>query len=479
MLPEPTLPRRDLPHARALTALCAVFVLVVLLKRACLNEPYYWDALGYVAGTSLDVFDNGLAAVGSANTGHSPLFSFSLAVLWRVFGYSLLISHLWVLLFAAIGVYFTYRIGEHVAGRPAAIAASVLTLANQVVFAQIGTLNVVTAVFGLGTAAVYAYLRKRRAAFVVCSALLYLLHQAAILFAVAFAAHSVLSALLARRPLSRMARELGVVVVSLVPIALWDAYITHVNGWFLNPVWFVNRSQFWATLGLNVVRHLLYDRTLDNVNRYNWVVSLIIVVGLFARRVPAPPDGERPGLLFALIGILHLLALSWSDDLPRYFMPALPFFYLAGTGSLAHLVPARWSEPAVVAVTLGLGALFTTNYHGGRSAPGWQLESNLEYADAVATHLQAARYLQSHYSDRVVVTCFPMSGELADRRIGYVSAPLRVSVDYQHVPPRAVLYDSPEASCRDPAFRTWLGKARFAAQFEQRGKRAIVYELDR
>jgi hypothetical protein len=464
---------------RALAGIGAVFVVLVLLKRASLDEPYYWDALGYVAGTALDVFDNGFAVVRSYNTGHSPLFFFSLAALWKVFGYSLLVAHLWVLLFAAIGLYFTYRIGEHVAGRPAAMAASVLTLANQIVFAQMGTLNVVTAVFGLGSAAVYAYLRERRVAFVVCSALLYLLHQAAILFAVAFAVHTVLSCLLGRSPVSRLARELGVVLASLVPIAVWDAYITLVNGWFLNPIWFVNRAHFGTTLGLNLVRHLIYDRTLDNVNRYNWVVSLIIVVGMLGRRAPAPSDGQRPGLLFALVGMFHLLALSWSDDLPRYFMPALPFFYVAGARALARVVPARWSAPAIVAVSLGLGALFTTNYHGGRSAPGWQLESNLEYADSVATHVQAARYLQSHYADRVVVTCWPMSGELADGRVGYVSSPLRASVDYQHVPPGAVLYDSPEATCRDPAFRTLLSKARFAAQFDQRGKRAIVYELDR
>jgi len=456
-----------------------LFLLFVLLKRASLSEPYHWDALGYVAGTALDMFDNGFAAVRSYNPGHSPLFCLALAALWKLFGCSPLVSHLWVLVLAAIGHYYTYRIGQHVSGRAAGVAAGVLTLANQIVFAQIGTLNVVTGVFALAMAAAHAYLRGRRGAFVICSALLYLTHQAAILFAVAFAAHSLMSCALDRAPLSRTARELGVVLASLAPIAAWDAYLAHVNGWLLNPAWMVNQTRFLPTLALNAARHLIYDKTLDNVNRYNWIVSISILVGTFARRQPNISNGQRPGLLFLLIGILHLLAFSWLDDLPRYFMPALPFFYLAGASSLARVAPARWSTQTVVGAALCLGVLFTTNYFGRRSAPGWQLESNLEYADHVATHVQAAHFLENHYRDRLVVTCWPMIAELADARLGYVSTPLRVSVDYRDVPPGAVLYDSPEASCRDPAFRARLHSARFVAQFEQRAKRAIVYEVDR
>jgi hypothetical protein len=111
-----------------------------------------------------------------------------------------------------------------------------MTLGNQIVFAQIGTLNVVTAIFAASTAATNFLLRGRRVAFAVASALLYLTHQPAILFAGAFALHTLALSVRQRRGRGVL-RDFIPILVSLIPIGIWNAYITLENGWFLNPDW--------------------------------------------------------------------------------------------------------------------------------------------------------------------------------------------------------------------------------------------------
>jgi hypothetical protein len=464
---------------RHLAGLVALIFAVFVLKSPTLTDPYHWDALGYVASTAMDMVDHGFRLTHPYNTGHPPLFCLALAAAWTIFGCSPLVSHVFVVLIGAVGIYFTYRLGEFLYGRPVGVAAATLTLLNQIVFAQLGTLNVVTALFTLGLGATSAYLRGKWTVYVLTACLLVLTHQPAVLFVGAFALHRVLAAALGQTRRG-LARDLALILAPVAPLALWSVYFAHATGGsFLNPGWLSNTDVFFPTLRVNAVRHFLYDGTPDNVNRYNWVlVTLLLPAETIRRGRPGRP-GPRAGLLFALLIAVHLAAFSWSDDLPRYFMPVLPYFYIAGARALSLLLEKQtWGSRGVVLGAVLLGALSITNYGGHRSRPGWQLESNLEYRDHIQTHVAAARYIEQDHPQAVVVTCWPMSGELGEPRHGYVSRPIQVSVDYDDPPPGALLYDSPESDCRGRRpFRELVRNARLLRRFEHSGKSAAVYAM--
>ena len=160
-------------------------------------------------------------------------------------------------------------------------------------------------------------------------------------------------------------------------------------------------------------------------------------------------------------------------------MPVLPYFYLAAAGSFTALLgSARRRALVIVGASAALSALFSTQYRTERSAPGWQLESNLDYADSVQTHVLAARYLEKEHPTATIVTCWPMNGELAEPRHGYVSRPLSVTSDFENAPSQAIFYYSPESACRGVAsVRRRLATARLIRRFERNGKRADVYAL--
>jgi hypothetical protein len=266
-----------------------------------------------------------------------------------------------------------------------------------------------------------------------------------------------------------------------LPLAAWAAYQASELGWAFNQGLLHNRSAFIDTLRTNVVRHFLVDTTSDAVNRWNFLATLAIVAALVRfRKIPSSNEARRPGLLFLLVCAVHVAAFSYSDDLPRYFVPILPYFYLSATGSLAALFGSvRLHSFVVVGASAALAALFTTHYRTSRSAPGWQLESNLDYADSVETHVAAARYLEQEHRTATIVTCWPMNGELAEPRHGYVSQALFVSTDFDAAPAGSILYVSPESACRGSrAVRRRVANARLLRRFEVRGKRADVYRLE-
>ena len=74
-----------------------LFGLSIILFWFSLNQGFFWDNItfGYLMGNHL--FENGLLSLNipdSFDPGHPPLLAFILAASWKIFGRSLLASHL-------------------------------------------------------------------------------------------------------------------------------------------------------------------------------------------------------------------------------------------------------------------------------------------------------------------------------------------------------------------------------------------------
>lgn len=119
----------------------------------------------------------------------------------------------------------------------------------------------------------------------------------------------------------------------------------------------------------------------------------------------------------ALAGAIGPL-FALREGLPRYLLPALPFYYVLAAGALTsllgHWTPLGWG---ICAVALVMG------WRGPRSEGG-----DMAYVESVGTVHEATRYLEeAHRDDVVVVSCLSVTA-LRDPRMGYVQHPLRAFV---------------------------------------------------
>src|SRR6516164_6524115 len=90
-----------------------VFLALCLLHAPLLLLPYFWDEAGYYIPAALDLSRHGLLVPQSTlPTGHTPLLSVFLAVVWRLFGFSPFTTRAALILVAALTVVASCALGS-------------------------------------------------------------------------------------------------------------------------------------------------------------------------------------------------------------------------------------------------------------------------------------------------------------------------------------------------------------------------------
>lgn len=454
---------------------CILVIFVIAFKYNILYEPYHWDAMGYVIDHSLDMYNNNFRLTGDYYIGHPPLQYLSLALTWKIFGYSLLVSHLYIIIIALIGLFYTFRLGEYLFNFEVGVGAVVLLFFNQLFFAQMGTLHHSIPLLTLGIISVYYYLKKRLFLFVLFATMLLLIKETASFVLLAIFIHFFVDRLIKNKKIRlKDIKNSWFIIIPLFPLLTWFLYLKIIIGWpFRTDV--LHKSDFLYTLILNLFRNFFYDFTPDNVNKYNFIISIFLIISLVKIKTIR---SKLVYCLFILIIILHITLFSSTADLPRYFTPILPFFYILGAYSVYLIFSKLKYMNYFYFVTIIICAgLFISNYTGTRAAPGWQLESNLEYLDMIKTHRSAVKYIETKFPNSTVITNWPMIKELSDEKYGYVSKKMKASNDYSLSEKDVVIYYSPQSE--DPNFIRKFNKDNLILikKFVKNNKYAEIYLL--
>ncbi len=143
------------------------------------------------------------------------------------------------------------------------------------------------------------------------------------------------------------------------------------------------------------------------------------------------PDEEEGGLRpriaipvqlqFATIMLASLITFSLLGGalLTRYLLAVYPLVIIIGMSTLRRRI-GRWEWPAAAIVICFVLALFFNPPY--RFAP----EDNLTYREFVKLHAGAARFLNEHERDAVILTAWPAQDELTKPYLGYVSRPWQI-----------------------------------------------------
>lgn len=405
----------------------AVFLALCLLHAPLLPLPYFWDEAGYYIPAALDLSRHGLLVPQSTlPTGHTPLLSIYLAVVWRLFGFSPLVTRAALVLVAALTIVALGALGGRSVrgeGQREILLWSALCLAlSPLFFAQSSLAHPEILVALFTTLAVLALLRERMVAFAFAASLAVLSKEtAAILLPVVwlFAWHW--------RREKRLTAWIAL-AFPVLPLLAWTLHYHHVTGFWTGNAEYLDYNVYST---LNPVRiFLTFLRRLWELfgAGFNWVLVLAAGLGLWASRGVSRTEPKTPQLtsdfIFLAVGLcaLYLLALSLVGGavLERYLLPVLPIYYLV-------LVTFIWRLPrtlARTACTLAAACLIGSWFI--KPPYPFPFENNLAYADFIRLHQQAARFLENDPSDLLVLTAWPASGELTTPSLGYVNKARRV-----------------------------------------------------
>ncbi len=451
-----------------LFGLGTVFLTLLLLHSPFLSLPYFWDEAGYYIPAALDYSRSWLLIPETTlPTGHTPLLIVYLGLLWRVFGFSPLVTRLAMILVAAGTVVATYVLARRVTERePAAWSAALLAI-SPMFFAQ-SSLVYLDLAAGLFTVlAVLALLDRRMAIFALAATLAVVSKETAVvLLPVAWA-----FVLWRRRARPTIPAEEGAenggtqhaaplrewiaLAVPLLPLLAWTLYYHHRTGYWTGNAEYLQYNLF-STLGPGRIFWSLMRRLYEVlVGGFNWLMVLGAGVGIWwqhsrkaghrgaeTRRLDKgkPEESESQStetggriewksnplrdFIFLAVGLgaAYILMLSAVGGaiLPRYLLPIFPFFFVV-TVVLAWRLPMR----AARTICGVAGVCFIAASFINPSYP-FPYEDNLSYADFIRLHQRTARFLENQPGEPRILTAWPASDELNRPFLGYVPEPLSV-----------------------------------------------------
>ena len=465
---------------RFILVLLAISCVLVLLKYNTLNAPFHWDVMGFAVPTAENIYHNGILIAGTGSTGHPPLFAAVLALTWKIFGKTLLVSHFMNLLFGALGLTCLFFLAHRLYGLKVAVTAALLLLFNQTFFTQVGIVYLSIPLMSLAVLTVFAYIRRTYWLYFVAATAMLLVKETSLIVLGSILIYEIFVCVSEKRKIVTIVKRTIGLSLPVVPLAAWSMVHFLMVGYVFTPGRvFLNRGDLFSTFFRNFTKHFIYDASIENFNRANWILLLIIVFSLVA----AAKRKLAYEKLFFLIIVLNVIFFSITDDLPRYFLVTFPFFILAGArASVALAEKARFSGrifllPAFILLYVGFSVM---NYNGTRQTDGWRLESNMEYLDMIRLDRTVCQFLQQELASASILTNGPLKIALRKPWYGYVDRPLSVT---NELPPKKIKGTIVVWSAQSNygPFAIFVSRNRprleLVREFSDRGKRVEIFRI--
>jgi 4-amino-4-deoxy-L-arabinose transferase-like glycosyltransferase len=384
------------------------FASILLLSHIpLLNLPYHWDELGQFVPASLDLYHTGsLIPRTAAPNVHPPGVPLYLAAVWRIFGVSIPVTRIAMLMLASFGALFAFllaiRLGRESRGAPGFLAVGLLLVSpwfyTQSMLAQLDMPAMVFTAMAL-----LLFLQDRlRAAAAACVALVLAKETGALVPAV-FAAWLFFE---------KRRREALYFLAPFAVLAAWLAYLAHATGHLFGDAEFARYNVLYSMHPARAWFAFLRRVYMLGVGSFHWIGLLAIVYAARHTRLFATRDWKVTGLVVAA----HVVAFTFLGGavLERYLVPLLPPLYAAMAVAFLAL-PGRWriAAPAVCGAGL-LACNFVAPVYA------YPLENNLAFADFVELQKTAAGYLERNHPRTRVATVWPLSTALHRPELGYV-----------------------------------------------------------
>ncbi|MGB8010138.1 MAG: glycosyltransferase family 39 protein [Terriglobales bacterium] len=415
------------------------FAGLMLLHAPLLRLPYFWDEAGYYIPAARDLFLTGaLIPRSTVSNAHPPLVMAWLALAWRCFGYSTLVTRTAMLALSAFSLLGLFRLARTAANLPVAWATTALVAVYPVYFTQSSLAQVDLPAAGFTFWALAAYIEDRPWKQVLWFSLAALAKETGILALLAILGFEFLCYFMGPHlkgshlkesrwqevlpPAGRRTRWFYL-LIPVVPLAGWYAYHYARTGFLLgNPEFF--RYNVAATLNPLRIPLALVMRLWQLFGYFGlYLLTLAgLLAGLRVMRQSARVDGiERPrilwstqaALLFVVLAYLAFMSAVGGAVLARYMLPVVPLVILALVAILWRRV-RHWKLIVVAVAIAFVAGLFSNPPYG------FSLEDNLAYRDYIVLHAEASRFLAMRYPGARVLTAWPASDELTRPWLGYV-----------------------------------------------------------
>jgi len=431
---------RTLCRVEWLLAALVAFAALLILRRADLATPYWWDAAAVYVPGSRWVAENDFAAFPGVfpsllARGHTTLFYVITALFFRAFGSAPVVGHAVVLGFSVLGLVYTYALGTWLFGRLAGVAAAVLLVISPLWLTMSSQMLPEIPLAALTVASLYAFARGRHVEATVWGVLVVLTKETGIAGPLALTGALMLWGWKARTT-REVARPL---VLSLVPSVVLLAFFVWqrvAEGWWVLPY----HAELFEAEHSILGQGLVVLHSLVSADGRGIALALGLVMGVWRWRTAHawPPDPRRLDpkapprwVVVAALVLLSLANLGFFAKmffLERYALTVHPGVcvllagglvpYARSFDGLRKVRVAAWAGALAILGTVGVA--LASQYAGEGYDSG---EITFRYLHAIEAHQRVYAELEAREEPPVVLTEWPMTSELREPHLGFVSRP--------------------------------------------------------
>jgi hypothetical protein len=417
--PRPPMPKlppfalmNERPPRKAKPLHFIIFLLVFavplyLIHLQLLSLPYFWDELGQFVPTALDLLRSGAIVAHSAIPNvHPPGVAAYLALCYKIFGFSVLVTRLAMLAVAACGLLLTFLLAielSHGAKGAPAFLPPLFLLVSPLFFTQsmMAQLDMPAMVFTL--LALLLFVKREYAWAAAACVALVLVKETGIVTPFVF------FCFLAQRKEWKRAAYFTVPAVALF---LWLVILHAKTGFWLGDPDFARYNVSYALrparMAIALLRRLFYLF----IAEMRLVGTLVLLATVAVCRV----FHKRQWVVAAAVAGMNILLVSvlGGAELERYLLPALPLFYIAVSVGLTA-VPRR--------VAMGVTAVMIVSlcfFIGWNPPYPFPFENNYAMVDFLHLQETASSYVEQNLRGRKIATAWPYTGALRNPDLGFV-----------------------------------------------------------
>jgi hypothetical protein len=375
--------------------------------------PFFWDEHGQFIPTALDILRSGAwVAKSTVPNVHPPGVEAVLALLYKVFGYSIPLTRVAMLTWASFGLLFTFLLAIELSagteGAPAFLPP-LLLLASPIFYMQSFLAQLDMPCMVLTLLALLLFVKKKYAWSAVVCIPLVLVKETGIVAPFIFFCFFVL-----RRDFWRAAW--------FVPAALalggWLLVLHKATGYWTGDPGFAHYNIEYALhpvrLTLSIVRRIFYLFFAEMR-----VLGTVLLAFTLWKCRAFRSDAWAVTLAVSALSFLLVTVLGGAE-LERYLLPVLPVFYIAIAVALTTVRRA-----VSIPLTLVLFAGLITCIFWNPPYP-FPYENNYAMVDFVRLQQAAGEYADDHLAGKTIASAWPFTAALRNPDFGFVEKPKRV-----------------------------------------------------
>ncbi len=402
--------------------LIALLVALVVYKIPHLALPYYWDE-AWSYGTAIRFMEaKGLSLMPDAlppyfSRGH-PLFFYFIGAAWmKIFGTSMVASHILPLIISILLVIATFYFGKVIfRSEKIGFIASFALLFQPLFVAQSGLLLPEVLLALLSFISIYFFLRKKQVAYLLSASIAVLTKETGIVVIATLLLWTLIKGLQSNEheKWKNFFKKTAFISLPLLPFVAFLFIQRITNGWYFYPVHLsyisFNFSDFYERLENYFAYTFIYQGR--NLLFFSALIAVAIII---IRKKPVEKEFKAPVFIMLLYAAAYLIFSSLNFFSNRYMLAEMPILVLLFSFCINTAFDYKWTLP-VTMVVIFLLQVRQLNIHTGS-------DHNLGYTDVVNVHQQTVDYCIKHdLQDKNIYAYFLMEGNLKNPYCGYLSA---------------------------------------------------------